>query len=283
MRDPHPILEDRYLDVDLTQRVPRTADWDEDSLSDYPTDDIMPVCLSDDSDLEYYYPLYAETICKTYSRWIYETCKSTVNDGLEHGFRTDAYGNIYGIKDGRIDDNGRNAIDVNDYLANRSFFLHTHPIRGEEYKFNQKDAPVPASGFSESDLENAKVVAPGYHFCMIPCANRIIETRMFVVQTFDTEEEREYFMGHIPQDFESLMERYVTSLVDNIFYHAENVDEILFDSDYLMTQARSSIKIFKEFIEENIVGLDVVPIKFEDEYAIPDRNLNIVPETDPMN
>lgn len=90
-------------------------------------------------------------------------------------------------------------------------------------------------------------------------------------------------MGHIPQDFESLMERYVTSLVDNIFYHAENVDEILFDSDYLMREARGSIGIFKEFIKENIVGLDVVPIKFEDEYAVPDRNLDIVPEANPVN
>jgi hypothetical protein len=284
MRDPHTGLIDRYSDIDLTQRVPRKADWDDKSLSDFPTDDIMPVCLSNNSELEYTYPLNGEAMCKIYSRWIYETCKATVDDGLEHGFRTDAYGNVYGLKQGRIADDGQHVIDRDDYITHNSFFVHTHPLRPPEYdEINDTEAPLPPFGFSESDLEGAKTMPPGCPSCIILCPNELIETRMFIVETFDTEEEREYFMGHIPNDFESTMRRYVTSLVDNVFYHSENVDRVVFDHGYNMSMVQDVVGIFEEFIQENIVGLDVVPIKFEDGYAIPDRNLNIVPETDPMN
>jgi hypothetical protein len=281
MKDPHPILEDRYSDIDLTQRVPRTEDWDEDSLSDYPTDDIMPVCLSDNSDTDYDFPVNGVSVCKVYSRWIYEICKSTTNTGREYAFRTDGYGNIYGIQEGEVIGDEGNIVNMRDYLTHNTLFVHTHPLRIED---ESKIAPkIPPGGFSQGDLDLLKESPPYSYMCAVLCPNELIKTRILILGIFDNEEQRERAMGHLPHDLESLMTRYVTAQVDNQFYHAENVDEALYDHEDIMYQSNYTTSLLERFAQQNTVGLDVVPIKFEDGYAVPDRNLNIVPETDPVN
>jgi hypothetical protein len=284
MRDPHPILQDGKLEnIDLTQRVPRTSKWDDYSLSDFPTDDIMPVCLSDNTELSYLQPTKPKTLCKVYSRWIYEMYSSAADTGAEYLFRTDAYGNVYGIKEGEVK-NGMPTISLNDHGGHYTFSAHTHPpgySTDENLSYN-----LPPPGFSKPDLN---VIEDGPELtigCVVPCPDRFISTRIFIVTKFPDEYMKEEH-GQGNQDTTSMLDRYRKELANSIFHQAENVEIMRdpgSDGDYknrLLKIVKDSEEVFSSFIEDNSVALNVVKLRFEDGYAVPDEDLDIMPKYDP--
>jgi hypothetical protein len=289
MRDPHPILQDEDLqDIDLTQRVPRKAGWDEYSLSDFPTDNIMPVSLSNNSDLRYLQPSNPRTVCKIYSRWIYEMCRSTADTGLEHAFRTDAYGNVYGLTEGIVE-NGGQSIYFNDHIIQHTLGSHTHPLGSVNENYNQ-----PPPGFSQTDLDFLKERSSPIYECLVLCPNELIKTKVLVLGMFRTKEQKHRSMEQ-DQSPESVKDRYTDEVLFNMIYQAENIDSMSDPGSdekqkgIIATLMDGAQNRFNDFVDNNtvngesIVGLDVIKIRFEDGYAIPDEDIDITPEYNPYD
>lgn len=100
----------------MVRRHPRDKEWDDTSLTDYPTDSIEPVRIDS-------IPIDADSIKDSLYNWLQIIYLDTKEDNKEHAFYVDSYGNVIGVIDGTND----NVKFPSDYVPNRLTAVHTHP------------------------------------------------------------------------------------------------------------------------------------------------------------
>lgn len=279
MKDPHPPLNEVYPDVDLTQRVPRTADWDDQTLDDYPTQDIMPVCLSDTSELGYAKPSGPKTIAAVYSRWIHAICKATVQTDYEHACNTDAYGNIYGVLEDRLKDEPGGPFDADiqrgiertEYRIHNQMFIHTHPraevIEGVSSGYS--------SGFSLKDLEMLLTrCPPASHMSFIPVTDKLTSTKLFTSYVYEDEEQKSNMLPKEcisePEDILYQYDKELTEVTQHLLSNGSNTKV----GPDMFADIKLSLDIMSEALElsPERLGLGVISIRIEDGLAVPDEN-----------